>query len=518
MTKLFNKRNLYILTCILIVLHPIIELDYLAYPVIHPRLTTVVNLIFYPLIVLGTFFLFEKDKKKVILCLLGYGLVFLIYFFFHYRVADSLQYTLYLPWNYYFSITDEAVYCFTLLLPLVYIWVFYRQEITEDSLKKIVYGLSALIGIPIFLGNIFTFGMSTYEGYTIANIFSWFSLPFDAEAHHPRLYASKFFFEEGNTISIILFVILPLLYYFFSREDNKKKKVLYGLLIFVQSISMEMLSTRIATYGAIIVPVAMLGIYVFLMFLKSEKFKKVYMAFLVLMIAVAGAILPFSPAYRNQQIDARAYEFQKGDDAAREDARGRRADGEGLEKYSDAWFGFYIHYFEDYKWLIRVTPPAYYVDMYDYHFDPQFWVDLIFDYELEERINGRQIQTIFTNYKWKELTPKQKLFGMGYSTFMHGGIIIERDFVRQYYAFGPLGFILLMGGWILVTAYMGLKLLFGYKKKKWNYLNITLMMAICMTFASSYVSGHTLDQLSSSMILALFVGVLLRRLRSEEVE
>ena len=515
MTKYLNRKNLYILTVILVVLHPIIELDYLAYPMLHPRITTVVNLILYPLIVLGTFFLFEKKKLRVLLCLLAYGAVFGAYYLIHCRQADALQYTLYLPPIYYFSFVDETVYCFTLLLPLVYVWVFYRQEIREDTLEKASFCLSGLISVPIFLGNLFTFGMSTYEGYTIRNIFSWFSLPFDAEKNHPRLYASKFFFEEGNTISIILFAVLPILYYFFYKAEDRKKKILYGVLIFIQSMAMMMLSTRIATYGAIIVPVAMLGIYVFLMFLRKESFSKVFTAFLVGLIIVTAGILPFSPAYQNQQIDARSYEFQKGDDGKKDEARKGREAGKDLEKYSPEWFGFYTHYFEDYRWLIRVTPPAYYRDMYDYKFDPQFWVDLIFDYELEERINGRQIQTIFTKYKWKELSSKEELFGMGYSTFMHGGIIIERDFVRQYYAFGPVGCVLLMGWWVLLAAYLGLKILLGYKKGSWNYLNITLMMSICMIFASSYVSGHTFDQLSSSILLSLFSAVLLLRLRKE---
>ncbi len=523
MKKWFNKRTLYILTCILVILHPFIELDYLAYPFLNqiglPRLTTIVNLLVFPLIVVATFLLYEKKKKRAFLCLLGYGILFGIYFLLHCKSADALQYKIYLPVIYYFSFVDEAVYCFTLLLPLVYIWVFYSQDVTEKSLEKISYWLSGLIGIPILLGNLFTFAMSTYEGYTIANIFSWFSLPFDSETHHPRLYASKFFFEEGNTISILLFMILPLLYYFFLKEKDIKKKVLKGALIFIQSIAMMMLSTRVATYGAIIVPVMMILIYIVEMLLKYEKLNKVFLLCTALMIAVCGMIYPYSPAYQNMQIDARSYEFQKGDDPERKDAaKAVREGGIGLEKYSDEWFGFYTYMFEAYHYMIRVTPPAYYREMYDYKFDPQFWVDLIFDYELEERINGRQIQTIFTKYKWKDMSTKEKMLGMGYSTFMHGGIIIERDFVRQYYAFGPIGFVLLMGGWILLTAYLGLKIILGYKKKRWNYLNVTLMMSICMGLASSYVSGHTLDQLTTSMFLALMMGVLLRRVQEDRYE
>lgn len=517
------KNIVYIITALVIMLHPIIELDYLIYPYLDnfgiPRITTIINFVILPLICVFVFLLYEDRKKRIVCFLAVYGVIFSVYFVLHCINANNLQDIIYVPSNFYFLISDEIIYTITLLLPLVYIWVTYKEEIKEATVETIVSGISVLISVPILLSNIFTFGLSTYEGYTIDNIFSWFSLPFNDTINHPRLYASKFFFEEGNTTGIIMFVILPLLYYFLYKEDNKIKRFVLSIIIFIQSISMIILSTRVATYGSFLVPIAMSLIYVFLLIIKEEKFKLWFLSFLVAMTAICGLIYPYSPAYQNQQIDAKNYLFQKENDPEREEVDSSIREGaEGLIRFTDKWSGYYAYMFEAYSYMIRVTPPAYYKDFYNYKYDPQFWVDLIFDYELEERINGRQIQTIFLHYKYDPLTPYQKALGLGYGTFMRGSMILERDFVQQYYSYGPIGFVLIMAPWLIITVYSGLKLLLGYKKRKWTFYNITLMMCLCLGLLSSYVSGHTLDELSSSLVIALCAGVLIKNLRSKYVE
>lgn len=514
MNKIINKNTIYTITALLLILHPIIELDYLAYPFLDsyglPRFTTIVDLIIIPLLIIGTFILFEKNKKKVVKFISIYGLLFGIYFIFHCINAKGIIDKLYLTDNYYFLLSDEIVYTYKLLLPFVFIWVAFEQNIKTSTLKHITVGLSTLISVPILISNIFVFGFSTYEGNTIDNFLSWFSLPFNDTINKPRFYASKFFFDEGNTIGIVLFIILPLLYYFLYKENNSKKKMCYGLLIVIQSLSMIILSTRVATYGSFLIPVAMLVIYLFLIVIKQEKFKLWFVSFAVIIAALSAIIYPYCPAKQNQMINAESYEFQKL--AEPERAKGSLIYKEGskdLVQYSEEWFGFYTYMFEEYSYLVRVTPPVYYTKYYNYKHDPKFWVDLMFEYELEERIDGRQIQKIFTLYKWNQLTPIEKSFGMGYSTFMRGSILIEKDFVQQFYTYGPMGFVLIMVPWFAVTGYLGIKLLLGYKKNKWNYLNITLMMSLCLGLISSYLSGHTLDEPTSSLTIALMAGELL---------
>ena len=519
--KYINKDMVYALTAIILMLHPVIELDYLAYPFLDsfglPRLTTIIDLIVLPLIVILTFVLFEKNKTKVFKFTLVYGLVLGIYFVLHCMNAMGIIDKLYLSPNFMFLLSDEITYTIKLLLPLIYIWVAYAQGIEEKTLKLIATGLSAFISIPIFLSNIFVFGYSTYEGNTIDNFLSWFSLPFNDGLNRPRYYASKFFFDEGNTIGIVLFMVLPLLYYFFYKEKNVKKKIIYLGLIAIQTLSMIILSTRVATLGSFLIPATMLAIYVVLLIIKQEKFKSWFVAALSIMTIISVMIYPYSPARQNQMINAQSYEFQKLAEPQREEGSVIFKEGsQNLKKYSDEWFGFYTYMFEDYSYLIRVTPPVYYTKYYDYKHDPEFWVDLMFEYELEERIDGRQIQKIFTLYKWNQLTPTEKLLGMGYSTFMRGSILIEKDFTQQFYTYGPIGFVLIMVPWLIITLVLGVKLLLGYKNGHWNYLNIVLMMCVCLGLVSSYLSGHTLDELSTSLFIGICAGILLHRMSSKQ--
>lgn len=517
MRKILKKENIFILVFIIVALHPIIELDYLIgdkLPI--PRLTTIIDFLVLPLLVMLAFWFNEKNKKKVGVFFGIYVILFGIYFLIHCKNANVIQSSIHLTNNFYFNIKDEIIYTLTLLIPLVYIYVFNLSDIKENVLKKVSITLSCVTALPIFISNLFVFGKSTYVGYTIDNFISWFSLPFTRFWHHPRRYATKFFFEEGNTIGILMLMVLPFLYYFFYKEKDKIKKTLIGLLIIIHSLAMIILSTRLATYCSALVPVAMLCIYILLMILKKEKLQIVYVVFLLLVTLMSALIIPYGPAYQNQLIDADDYVFIKSDEKQRTEGKDLLKDADKLEKWSDSWRDFYVYMFEDYQFLMNVTPPIYYTTWYSYEHDPQFWVDLIFDYDLEERVNGRQIETIFTKYKWDELSKPQKLTGFGYGTFMRGGILIERDFVQQYYSYGPVGVVLIMGLWIVLLAYCGIKLLFGYKQGKWTYLNIITLMSLCLGYISSYVSGHTFDELTTSLFISLCLGFLIKNLRIDK--
>ena len=520
--KLLTKDVLFTLLFVIVALHPIIELDYWIYEIFSniglPRLTTIIDYIILPLLVVAIFILYEKNKKKTLIYIGVFALIFGVYFFFHYSNALVIRDTIHLTDNFVLSFKEELMYTFVLLLPLVYIYIFYISNLKENILKNIVILTSSLISWSIFISDIFTFGKSTYSGFTYDNIFSWFALPFDHRYFHPRRYACKFFFEEGNTIGILLLIILPLLYYFSYKEKNKKLKLYLYVLIFIQSISMIILSTRIATFGSILVPIAMFIVYIFLVLLKKEKLSKTFVIILFVNTFICGTIYPFCPAYQNQLIDASDYGIIKVDDKQKEEAKLLLKDADKLIKWSDEWRYFYEYIFEDYQFLINLTPPIYYVTWYSYKYDPEFWVDVIFDYPLEERVNGRQIETIFTKYKWDELNTMQKLTGFGYSTVMNGGILIERDFVQQYYSYGLIGSILIFAGWILTTIFAGIKVVIGYKKGRWNLLNITLLMSIGLGFVSSVVSGHTFDELTTSLFISLCLAYLLKQINTKNSE
>lgn len=543
---IINEKVILTLLIGLVVLQPVFDLDYLIADWLDqfglPRLSTIIRFIIIPLLVL---FVFIHDKHKKSTVILGgfYGVALAIYFYFHCQNAIEVFPKLYFPSNFYFDTFQELTYVLTLTLPYALIYCFYKMDTNDYLVQMVVTASSLLTAVPIFIGDIVPFGLSTYVGKTKGNFLSWFYLIFDESHEIPKYYTSKFFFKEGNTIGILMFMVLPLLYYYFHHAKKKEHKIGYGILIFIHSLSMMILGTRVATYGAVLVPAAYLVLCVFFSLLKKESWSKSTLLFTAISTLVFGLILPYSPAVKNQQIDAKN-DLALAENGMADQGRNELANNRiTVIKESDP---AYIHMFEVYGIKARYAQSIskeYYLDYYDYRLDPYFWVEMILNRPLEERVGGRNIQKIFFEYKWNDgrldikldpngneegdnvqtiyfngcnftspcLTTMNRALGLGYSTFMNGSIVLEKDFVQQYYTFGPLGAFLLLSPWIGLTL-VGVFLLFKYFKVNFNLLNACYAMAVVFAFGSGFMSGHVLDQFLTSTMMALFVAILLKRM------
>ena len=118
MKKLLKKENIFTLVFVIVALHPIIELDYLIGDELSiPRLTTIIDFLVLPLLVILAFWFNEKNKKKVRILFAIYAIVFGIYFILHCRNANIIQGSIHLTDNFYFNIKDEIIYTLTLLIP-----------------------------------------------------------------------------------------------------------------------------------------------------------------------------------------------------------------------------------------------------------------------------------------------------------------------------------------------------------------------------------------------------------------
>ena len=92
---------------------------------------------------------------------------------------------------------------FLLALILIVCSDYYEpEELKEKVLENITVCISFFVSPPIVISNLLKIGRTTYGTEMAGNIIDWFSLPFDATTHHPRNYATKFFFKEGNTIEL----------------------------------------------------------------------------------------------------------------------------------------------------------------------------------------------------------------------------------------------------------------------------------------------------------------------------
>ena len=533
MKKIINSKYLTYFTIALVALNPLLELDSQIYPFFQkvgiPRLSTIVHFVLIPLLLLWAFLQKEEKKKRTIIVITIYGILLAAYFIVHVLYMNAIWFDLYLPLRFEPSIYQELIYILTLVLPYFLIYEFFLVDLKESVIKKITLFLSASISIPIVLGDIFLFGQSTYFKMTTASIFSWFT-PGIYEQFEPRTLASKFFFEEGNTVGILMFMLLPILYYLFTKAISKKEKIEVGILIFIHSVAMLILSTRIATYGVIVMPIAFLGIYLFCCILmKNEKLQISTVLFPLVIAIICYLILPYSPAVMNQLVDNASNEEIIVDKDLLNNAISdfESSNGEYQTRYDPAL----VYQFQTYALsatefnaiypgtagganLLGNVPRKYFNEWYPYNHDAVFWVEVILvGTPPEQRVNGRQIQKIFFDYKMAELDGQPKWLGMGYSPFMNGSIVLEQDFVQQLYTLGYVGSILTTLPWILVVGVAAVLIILKWKKL-FTLEVLVYAVAICAALGSSYMSGHTLDEFTSSIYMAFVMAILFRRIHT----
>ena len=514
-------KILHILTIIFVIIQPVIDMDYLVYDFLDqfglPRLSTVIRFLVLPALVLAGFILKEKKKKPVFIGAFVYGLSLAVYFVLHCRQAQAIFERLLFTDNFWFGTWQELTYVLTLVLPYGLTYLLYHEEFTQKEMRQMYTSLSALISIPILIGDLFVFGRSTYYGFTVANLFSWFAGIYDW--YHPRTLASKFFFNEGNTIGILLFMLLPLMYWCLVSAENRKEKIRTGILILIQSMSMQILSTRVATYGAIVIPLLFLAFAILDKLLNHTAYlTKKLIVFCLASAALFGAFLNFTPAIQNQKVDA-VNDVALLHNGMAEEGREILANAEDLIPGTPEYINFYVYMFEVYgigARYIQSVPSMYYTEYYNYQVDPKFWVDVCF-MDVFDRVNGRQIETIFFNYKYKELSAAEKILGMGYSTFMNGSIVLERDFKQQIYTLGYLGFVLTIGPWLILLLY-GVYMFLRHFRRLATLENMCLAAALGAGLGSAYLSGHMLDQFITSSFMALIVAVLLQKVNAVRKE
>ena len=505
-----NKFDYFkIVLIVLLILQPLIELDYLAYDFLHqfnlPRLTTILRYLIFPICIIYGFYKYDNSKKKSIIIILSYIGLLLIYFILHSNYATSILNQIVVPSNFYYNLFQELTYVLTLVLPYFLIYLFYKVKLTIKDLKYVVIGLSIAISIPIIVSNLLVVGYSTYLPELKDNIFSWFT---DGYINYePRALSGKFYFQFGNPIGVLLFMILPLLYYF----NFKEKSFIYKVMIIVQSIAMFILSTRVSVYGAILSPLIFLIINLFTKFIMKNNNSKLNSNVLALvMIIILSLTINYTPMIQSQLAYAKADNKLLENNQIIDENKAKV--NELLANSNTINDSILIETFEEYglkQGLITATPKCYYLNFYPYTFDAYFWNDLLFNVPLENRIDGRQFQRLFLFNKIDKLdNDTNQYLGVGYSTFMNGGLVLENDFVQQFYSFGIIGFILLLCPWFMVIIY-GVCIIIKNYKKKLNFEVIILASSLIFGLLGAVASGNVIDHYITTIFMALLISILL---------
>lgn len=506
MTRMFcalKKNTNFIKNIIvaIIILCPLMfELEYLIYPFFYRNYLPLPSFIFsnlvIPLFSLVILFITYFKKRKINIFLFIYTLIIFIFIYLHNKSSEDLFELLKLTYNFSYNSAIENQYSYILFLPILLFYTFNELEIDRQYLINMFGFVSIVLSIIIVISNFLLISLSTYSSnYTTLNFLSWFNeFPKDMDF---RLLTSRFYFKEGNTLSAYLLMLYPYVILLFFKISNKLR-LLFFIFVVIQSLAMFIIGTRIATFGSVLIIGFTILIVYFDKYLNNRVlFLKLFIALLLVQLVV----LPFSPAIKNQLNNYNNNSMIQKDDWIRLDFA-NEIDSSGLDSDSDEYYFYYLNIIEDYKWLLTI-PKDYYYDKYSFYYDPKFYVDLIFKNDLINRQSSRQFQKIFYNYKWENLSFAQKLFGMGYSRFYTGSIVLEQDFVLHYYTYGVFGVILLLVP-LLYYIYLIIKGLFT-KEIKSDISLYYMLLSIFLLFTSAYFSGHVLDKLvtTTSVVLVM---------------
>lgn len=422
-----------------------------------------------------------------------------LYLYFHNMSVTELNSNLNLSSNFMYSEKLEIKYIISLIFIYSLIFVFVKANLSLKELYLIVLTSSLIISLMIISSNIFLFGKSTYGFESIFdNIFSWFNS--NLSMVDPKLLTTRFYFSEGNSLSVIMFSLFPIVIQQ-TIDCIGWKKVITYIIVLMHGIAMYMIGTRVSTYGVLIMLFAVLVINIINHVVSEKDFildGLVLTIFLLLFIY----IFPYTPTVKNQEFNRINNQLILDDEIIRQEFLNERDDS-NIIKGTEEYYYYYMYIFEQYYWLLSI-PENYYLISYPYTVDPEFYVDLIFEYDFNQRKNSRQFQKIFYDYKWNELSFNQKLFGFSYSRVYSGSLILEQDFVFHKYTLGYIGYILFDVPWLIGLIYIILKL--RVHLLKFNVNLIIMLLSVMSVYLSSFFTGHVFDRYLPMFYLAMLLS------------
>lgn len=468
-----------------------------------------VNIVLIGIVALLAFtkLIMEKDKKHLII----YGVYFVvltIYLAMHVINVSKYNPALYNPESDPITISHFVNIYYIMrvyVMPVVFMISVFTIGISDDKFIKTLQIVSITISGIIVLSNITNTSLISYSDgqETIAGgLLTWGSLNSESEF---ELYTSKGFFYSANQMSSLLFALMPIMVGELIRKVNLKNI----LVVFVQMVAMLMIGTKTAAQGTLIVLGFVLFVAIVLYFIRSESFIKVlkgtekfahwlkqqnlkrFVSVPLILCMLAGGVGIYfnSPSY----LRIKHMQYLNSSDQREE-----------KEVEIDLGDNEMIAYIEHEYWFYYINGD--YIDLYPVRDNLDFWVDMISrDRRLNRDQRNLKVQIIKDIIKNNE-NPQDKLFGIGKTAL--GNLYTERDYMYQYFIFGAMGVLLLMGPFFGVVLLAAVRILMKLREKA-TLLNVTLGMSLCIYFATAYIAGHTFGILINMLFMAFYGGKLL---------
>ena len=289
-----NKINKYLLI-IFFMLQPILELILSTFK--NDKFTiagiSIATLIRYGLLAVIIFIaVISNIKRKSTKMFIGLLVLYAVYIALHYiniRNFDSVI----LGTSMSKGFVTVAMYVSKFIIPVSIIYLVFILRFNYKDMKVCVLFVASFVALLIIITNLFGADYVAYSfednPHLAGNIIKWFDKDFLYDDW--RLLTSRGLYSSGNELSSFFVVLLPIVFWI----SLKEKKSWYFLIALVQMISMLLIGTRIAVYGAIILSVATLIIWFIYKLMNKQKIEKRKILFAGIVLIIFGIFFSFSP-------------------------------------------------------------------------------------------------------------------------------------------------------------------------------------------------------------------------------
>lgn len=497
---ILNNKELYKkMVIIFFMIMPLFDVIYF-----YNHLTTFIRIFLITILLIWTIYLY-RDSHKNLKYLIIYYLLIAVYLAINY--FRSSNFNSLIPGNFNYSVISEAFTLIKLSVPFTLMYILNYVEFKKKDYFLVIKTWVILIAGSIVLLNILKCSLSSYTNEFVKySIFSWGqNLPYTE-------LATKGLFAYANQEAVIMLLLLIISIYNY-LTNNKKRNIFYIILL---TLGMLMLGTRISTYGGNLV---FIGIYLFYFIFQIINKSKINKKSLLLIpiILVWLLVLPLSPNSSrvgeiNQSIEK--IETTEIDESATAVGTTNIINNvpidDELKEFeekiqspiclcNELTLEEKMEYIEK-KYNSIVISDNFYKDFYPYQYDPDFWVDIV-----------NTQQKVYINYRYLELKIIQRvvennddkfdiLFGIT-NTRIQNIVNIERDIILQYYAFGIIGFIVIM----LYYIY-NLYLLIKKTVMKKTYLEFCLLSSLIFYLVCAFMSGNIINFLAPMIPLCFIIN------------
>lgn len=452
---------------------------------------SIIELVHILLIGISFVFTIPKIKKKHLKYLSIYFIFIFIYLIFH--IINTYSFDLSLVSGAVHSFVVEAYYIFRVyILPLLLMIILFENKkiFNRQYYLNIMKYLVLFISGQVVLLNLCGFSYSSYalgsDSYVI-NKYNFFDV-FKYTGDYKNLFTVGLL-PSANQVSITLFMILGINVYNLYLYPKIKNL----LLVLLQCFSMIIIGTKVAALGSLLILIASLFMYYFFVIFRLEKYNKKYSLMHISVIVLVSIILAISPFARLYTEDIPGTGF-KNDLSIEDIERVRNKLNDSNLEDSEL-----VDLITENSTVFKISPIFY--EMYPVENDVSFWVNIA---KRDRKINNNY--RVLKNDIVKRIVEKNnnkndKFLGIGYTV---GTMDMERDYVYQYYLFGLIGLLLLIGVYIFFYIYNILKI---FKKSYFNYNFCIMLVPPFLGLVACYFSGHLFGWVSPMLILGSMLCV-----------